>query len=145
MAAIALLAATLISRPLWMVGHHIALGTGYDRLIGGLQRHECLAFEPTRSYDELSVTWLSWYYGWPLVLLAFAGLALIARSAIRSRDPRYLILLTVIAAPSALYLWRVSVTPDLVWAMRRFLPVTIPGFLLAATITLVALWSKTRW
>lgn len=145
MGAIALLAATLVSRPLWMVEHHIPLGSGYDRLIGGLQRHEGLAFQPTRSYDELSVTWLSWYYGWPMVVLAFAGLALIARSAIRSRDPRYLVLLTVIAAPSALYLWKVSISPDLVWAMRRYLPVTIPGFLLAATVALVALWSIKRW
>jgi hypothetical protein len=145
MAAVALLAAILLSRPLWMVGHHIPLGSGYDRLVGGLQRHEGLAFEPTRSYDELSITWLSWYYGWPLVILGFAGLALIARSAIRNRDPRYMVLFTAIAAPSALYLWRVSITPDLVWAMRRFLPVTIPGFLLAATIAIVALWSVRRW
>jgi hypothetical protein len=145
MSAIALVAATLVSRPLWLVEHHIPLGSGYDRLIGGLQRQEGLAFQPTRSYDELSVTWLSWYYGWPMVVLAFAGLALIARSAIRSRDPRYLVLLTVIAAPSALYLWEASISPDLVWAMRRYLPVTIPGFLLAATVTLVALWSIKRW
>jgi hypothetical protein len=145
LAAVTLLAATLISRPLWLVGRHIALGSGYDRFVGGLQRHEGLAFEPTRSYDELSVTWLSWYYGWPLAILAFAGLALIARSAIRHRDPRETVLLTVIAAPSALYLWRVSISPDMVWAMRRFLPVTIPGFLLTATIAIVALWSTRRW
>jgi hypothetical protein len=146
MAAIALVAAVLTSRPLWLVKRLIPLGSGYDRLVGGLQRHEGLAFEPTRSYDEMSVTWLSWYYGWPMVVLAFAGLALIARSAIRRRDPRYLVLLTVIAAPSALYLWKVSISPDMVWAMRRFLPVTIPGFLLAATITIVTIWSvRRRW
>ena len=29
--------------------------------------------------------------------------------------------------------------------MRRFLPVTIPGFLLAATMAIVALWSIRRW
>lgn len=145
MAAVGLLAVTLMSRPLWMAAHHTSVGSGYDQFIGGLQRHEGLAFEPTRSYDELSVTWLSWYYGWPLITLAFVGLALMARTAIRSRDPRYLVLLTVIAAPSALYLWRVSIAPDLVWAMRRFLPATIPGFLLAATIALAALWSTNRW
>jgi hypothetical protein len=145
MSTVALLAATLISRPLWLVERHIALGSGSDRFVEGLQRSEGWAVDPTRSYDELSVTWLSSYYGWPMVVLAFAGFALIARSAIRYRDPRHLVLLTVIAAPSALYLWRVSITPDLVWAMRRFLPVTIPGFLLTATVAIVALWSSRRW
>jgi len=144
MAAIGLIAVTLASRPLWLVERHVTLGSGYDLLVGGLQRHEGLAFEPTRSYDELSVTWLSWYYGWPMVILAFAGLALMARSAIRHRDPRYLVLLAVIAGPSALYLWRASISPDLVWAMRRFLPVTIPGFLLAATMAIAAIWSMRR-
>lgn len=144
-AAIALLAATLISRPLWLVGHHTTIGSGYDRLIAGLQGREGLPIDPSRSYDEQSVTWLSWYYGWPMILLAFAGLALLARRAIRFRDPRYLVLLAVIAAPSALYLWRASISADQVWAMRRFLPVTIPGFLLAATVALVALWSMRRW
>jgi hypothetical protein len=145
MAVVTLVAAILVSRPRWLVERHITLGSGYDLLIGGLQRHENLAFDPTRSYDELSVSWLASFYGWPMVVLAFAGLALIARSAIRHRDPRYLVLLTVIAAPSALYLWRPSITPDLVWAMRRFLPVTIPGFLLAATVTLASMWSTRRW
>jgi len=145
MASIALLAATLVSRPLWLVGHHTPLGTPYARLVEGLQGREGLAIDPSRSYDEQSVTWLSWYYGWPMVVLAFAGLALIARRAIRHRDPRYLVLLAVIAAPSALYLWRASISADQVWAMRRFLPVTIPGFLLAATVAIVALWSTRRW
>jgi hypothetical protein len=145
MATVALLAATLISRPLWLVERHVILGSGVAQVVEALQRSEGRAVDPTRSYDELSVTWLSSYYGWPMVVLAFAGFALIARSAIRYRDPRHLVLLTVIAAPSALYLWRGSITPYLIWAMRRFLPVTIPGFLLTATVAIVALWSSRRW
>jgi hypothetical protein len=144
-AIFALLAATLISRPLWMTGHHTPPNSGYDRLVAGLQAHEGLAIDATRSYDEQSATWLSWYFGWPMVVLGFAGLALIARRALRHRDPRYLTLLAVIAAPSALYLWRVNIAVDQVWAIRRFLPVTIPGFLLAATLSIVALWSVRRW
>jgi len=145
-AAFALLAVTLMSRTLWMAEHHTPLGSPYSRLMAALQSREGLPIDASRSYDEQTVAWLSWYYGWPMVVLAFAGLALIARRAVRYRDPRLLVLFTVIAAPSALYLWRASISADQVWAMRRFLPVTIPGFLLAATFTVATIWSlRPRW
>jgi len=145
MALIGVVALILISRPLWLTMNHTT-GVPYTDLVKGLQLSEGLPLDGSQSYDEQSVTWLSWYYGWPMAVLAFVGLALMARRAIRHRDPRYLVLLTVVLAPSALYLWKPSVTPDQVWAMRRFLPVTIPGFLLAATIPIVRLWSiRRRW
>jgi len=145
-AAAVVVAVFLTSRPLWMVNHNLPAGSGYARLIEGLQNLEGLGIDPTRSYDEMSVTWLAWYYGWPMVVLAFAGLALILRRAVAERDPRWLVTAAVIGAPSALYLWRVSITPDQIWAMRRLLPVTIPGFLLLATVALAALWAtRRRW
>jgi hypothetical protein len=144
--AVVLVAVLLSTRFLWLPGHDLDPASGYANVVAGLQEREGMPVEPSRSYDDWSVRWLSWYYGWPMVVLSFAGLAVLAHRAIARRDPRLLVLLAVIAAPSALYLWRVSITPDQVWAMRRLLPVTLPGFLVATAVTLHALWTaRRRW
>lgn len=143
--AVVLVAVVLSTRFLWLPGYALDPESAYADLVAGLQQREGMPVEPTRSYDDWSVRWLSWYYGWPVVVLSFAGLALLTHRAISRRDPRLLMVLAVIAAPSALYLWRISITPDQVWAMRRLLPVTLPGFLVAATVVLHALWQARRW
>ncbi len=137
---VVLLAVVLASRPLWMENHHTPAGSPYAQFLEEIQALEGLPLDGSRSYDEMSVNWLTWYFGPPMVILAFSGLAIATYRAIRRRDPRFLVFVGVVAAPSALYLWRVSITPDQVWAMRRFLPVTIPGFLVAATLAIVVLW-----
>lgn len=142
--AVLLVAVALVTRFLWLPAYHTVPDTGYSRLVAGLQDREQMLVEPTRSYDDWSVRWLSWYFGWPMVVLAFGGLALLARRAVARRDPRLMVLLAVVAAPSALYLWRVSISPDQIWAMRRLLPVTIPGFLVVGTYALRALWDLRR-
>jgi hypothetical protein len=38
----------------------------------------------------------------------------------------------MLAPPALLYLWRPSITPDHIWAMRRFLPAVFPGVILLA-------------
>lgn len=132
----------LLTRPLWGVARGQQLGTSYSDLTAGLQAREGLTVDGTRSYDEMATAWLSWYQGWPAVLLGFAGLALVGYLAVRRRDGRLFVFLAVVAAPSALYLWKIAITPDQIWAMRRLLPVTIPGFLLAGTYALAA---AERW
>ncbi len=143
--AVALVAVVLTTRFLWLPGERTAVGTAYSDLVMGLQDREGMPIEPARSYDDWSVRWISWYFGWPMVVLSFSGLALLAHRAISRRDPRLIMVLAVIAAPSALYLWQVSISPDQVWAMRRLLPVTLPGFLVASTLVLEALWTARRW
>ncbi|WP_456845057.1 hypothetical protein [Cellulomonas sp. P5_C6] len=135
-------AVLLALRPLWMVNHHVPAGTGYADLIGSLQEQAGLPVDPTRSYDEYSLSWHAWYYGWPTVVLAVAGSAVVVHRMIRRRDPRLAFLVGVVVVPSLLYLWVVSITPYQVWAMRRFLPVTIPGLLLAAAVTVDLLWAR---
>ncbi|PJI93410.1 hypothetical protein [Luteimicrobium subarcticum] len=139
-------AAFLISRPWWLVERHGTVGVGAATVVEVWQAHAGKAVDPARTYDEMSVTWLSWYYGWAAVLLGFGGIALAGYRAVARRDARLLTFLGVVMAPSAMYLWRVSITPDQVWAMRRFLPVTIPGLLLGATFLLATLWAgRRRW
>lgn len=141
-AAVVVVALFLASRPLWMVNHHVPAHTGYSEHVAVLQEAAGMPISPTRSYDESSLSWHAWYYGWPMVVLAVVGLAIMLHRTVARRDPRLAVVFGVVVAPSLLYLWVVNITPDQIWAMRRFLPVTIPGFLLAAAITLDALWSR---
>ena len=144
--SVALLAAVLVSRPAWLVARNTKPNSPYGDSIAGMQERQGLPIDRSRSYDELTVDWLALYHGWPAIVLAFAGLTVIAVVAVRRRDPRLLLFLGVVAAPSALYLWSVSITADQIWAMRRLLPVTIPGFLVAATWVVAAVWrTRPRW
>jgi hypothetical protein len=117
-----------VSRPLWWQAH----AAGANPALGRAQERVGLAVDPTRSYDERTIIWLSWYIGWPALAVAAAGLVWMTASTVRRRDPQLLVLLTTVGTVGALYLNRASITPNQVWAMRRFLPVVLPGLLVAA-------------
>ena len=96
-----------------------------------LQLRDGLPIEP-RSYSEQSVWWLVWYLGIPVVGAAIAGVVVAAR---RSQAPgtaalRFVLLAFVV--PTAGYLVRPSINPDHIWAIRRFLPIVIPGLVILA-------------
>ena len=116
--------------------------------VNSLQVAEGKPLEFGRSYDELSMHWLSWYVG-PLALaLGVLGFALLLRRVLgagrpgraRDGDLAVLLVLLVVGASSALYLWKPSVSPVQYWATRRFLPLTFPGLLLCAGWCLGRLW-----
>jgi hypothetical protein len=94
-----------------------------------------LPVDGSRTYDENTVTWLSWYYSWPLVILGAIGAAGLTYGVARRRATAAVPLLGVLGVSSALYLNRSEITPDQIWAMRRYLPVVVPlGLLLAAGV-----------
>jgi hypothetical protein len=137
----------LVSRPLWWKGHFIQEAP-IRTSITHYQQREGLPIDGSRSYDEQTIRWLSWYLGWPLVLIAAAGLIWLLARAARTRDLRLVCFLGVFGTVAALYLNDVSITPIQVWAMRRFLPVVLPGLLIAATwlcVQLVRRWPPTLW
>jgi hypothetical protein len=115
--------------------------------VAALQTAEGLAVDAGRSYDELSLHWLSWYLGPVAVGLGLLGFALLARRALRARDGSVLpglAFLLVVGASTALYLWRPSIIPVQYWATRRFLPATLPGLLLCAAWLPTASWPRVR-
>ena len=135
-AALLLLWAVLASRPWWLV----AGGDDPNAIVAGLQAAAGVAVEPGRSYDELTLSWLGWYFG--LVPVALGLLMLAGWLLLGLRDPRRgaLACLLLLLLPSTLlYLWSPLITPDQVWAIRRFLPVVLPGLLLATAWGLRAL------
>lgn len=107
------------------------------QLLERLQLHDGQA-----NWDDQSLTWVAMYYSWIVVAAALIGVAFAARRALVQRDPRLLVAIAVVAAPSLLYLWSISIAPDQIWAMRRFLPVTLPGFLVFAAWTFRGIASR---
>ena len=134
--------AALASRPLWFTAHFAT--PDMSSTLATLQAGLGLTVDPTRSYDELSLSWMSWYFGWPTVALAVAGLALLVWRLGTRGDVRIVLPVAVTLALSALYFNRVLIYPDQVWAMRRFLPVVLPGMLIAAALALAVLWQRGR-
>jgi Dolichyl-phosphate-mannose-protein mannosyltransferase len=138
--------AGLLSRPLWLTSYQVPLpdqGGCYATVVM-LQQEAGLPVQPCRSYDELTAYWFTWHFGWPALVLAVAGLTLLAFHTMRDADLRLLGVTAVTVAMCLVYLVRSSITPDQVWAMRRYLPVVLPGLLGAAGYLLSRLWEWQR-
>lgn len=105
--------------------------------IGTKQQRELRPVDETRTYGEEALRRLEFNYGTLLVALGVVGAALVVYRLVleRSRVPWLLI---AIGLPSAPYLVMNRITPDMPWAMRRFLPVIIPVTLILAAVALQA-------
>lgn len=129
-----------LSRPLWYVAHtRAASGSG---TIEGLQRLSGLPLDGTRSYEEQTMSWIGWYFGWPMIVLAIFGFAALVFLGVRDRKLAPLVGAIAPLVAAAVYFTNVSITPDQIWAFRRMLPVITPGFLIASTVPLVLLWRR---
>lgn len=129
----------LAIRPLWWEGRSTDPGSGYGYAVQVLQSAAGQPLDAARSYDEQTLAWVAWYLGAPAVVLGFAGLAVLARRAVAGRDPAPTLLVAVVGVAAVFPLVRVSITPDQIWAVRRLLPATFPGLLIAAACALAAL------
>jgi hypothetical protein len=96
-----------------------------------------------RNYAEDSLTWVSWYTGWPTLVLAGAALALLTRYAVLGRrDPvsgttatRWVLGLGLPVVSALSVLWSPGITPDHPWADRRLVPTVLP------VVALLAVWA----
>jgi len=98
-----------------------------------IQRLNRLPIDSSRRYYEQSVRWISWYIGPITLTLGIVGAAALAflfvRGSLRAPQATTALILT---PPALLYIWRPSITPDQVWAARRFVPAAFPGLILVA-------------
>ena len=103
-----------------------------------------LPVDGNRNYAEQSVTWVSWYTGWPALVLAGAALgaadpvrgARPARPGQRHRRRPLGARPRPAASVSALsVLWSPGITPDHPWADRRLVPTVLP------VVALLAVWA----
>jgi hypothetical protein len=107
-------------------------GKGYENNMAGYQRANHLPIDPTRVYYELSMHWVFWYLGVPLVVLATLGVVLLSRRTLSGQAPTWTLPLVLFAWVIVTTLYRPSITPDQPWASRRLVPVVLPGFILLA-------------
>ncbi len=124
--------AFLALRPLWLVAH----GGGLDLYLEQVQRQAGDHIDIGRTYAEQSVSWQALYFGWPTVLLAVGGYVLLLRRFLREREYDLVGFLAMGLSLSALYLWAPNITPDQVYAARRYVPVIMPALLIAAAYSL---------
>jgi hypothetical protein len=129
----------------WLV--RPAMQTVHDvpnSLVGGLQAAQGLTVDPTRTYAEHSLVWMSWYLG-PLTMVAAAiGAGVVIWRVLLRRDPAAIVLTLFLAFGGLLYLWRPSISPDQIWVMRRYVPLVLPALLLlaAAAFDAVVGWPR---
>jgi hypothetical protein len=143
-AAVVLLAVVAASRPLWYVGRTPDAPPAQTQYITFLQKANGLPLDGTRSYAEQTMSWFSWYYGPITVALGVLGVAFGVHRLLRRGDLRLLAPLAMFLSAALLYITVPSIVPDQIWAMRRYLPVVIPGLLLAAAVVLGLLARRSR-
>jgi hypothetical protein len=110
----------------WLARPLISESTGPSYGIEVLQEREGLEIAPERNYAEMSVVWINWYMGPFFIVLGFAGAAVLAHQAAFGGRSGLWLFVSVLGVFATLYLWRPSINPDQIWAMRRYLPVVIP-------------------
>ena len=131
---VAIACIAMVTRPLWLVDHFIKNRDGGDYIgaVAARQQAEGLPIDGTRSYDEMTISWQAWYLSWPIVIAALLGAVLMAVHFCRRRDAKMFVVWTVPVLVGAVYLNKISITPDQIWALRRLLPVVIPATAIAA-------------
>lgn len=130
-ALIVLAMAALASRPLWFVDY----GGAQFEIVPELQAAAGQTIIP-RTYAEQTVNWLVWYVGLPVVVLGVVGFAAVAARVVSGRNLFLAAGVLVIGSTAFLYLFSPTITPDQIWASRRFLPVVMPGLAIFAAYAL---------
>ena len=98
--------------------------------------------ESHHGVDSNSVTWLGYYGGPVTVFLGLVGVAEISRRCVASGRVELLPLLGLVLPVTVGYLLHPDISPDQIWAERRFLPVVWPALLLGVALLLAEL---VRW
>jgi hypothetical protein len=78
----------------------------------------------------LSLHWVYWYTGGPMIALAVIGIALLSRWCVRGQSPVWVLPLLVFSWTIVEFLLRPAITPHQPWASRRMVPAVLPGLIL---------------
>ncbi len=146
---VAVVGLVLASRPLWLVDRRLdPYLPGMDDFVGALQSQQGLPVDGLRTYSEMSVQWLVWWLGPVTVVLAFVAAVVLVHRGVRAvlrpgPLPGWLLPTAVAVAVTIVSLHRPAITPDHPWADRRFVTVTYPFLVLAATAA-IAWFARSR-
>jgi len=95
-------------------------------------------------YAPLSLHWVYWYIGGPVILLATIATAMLVRRCLRGEAPVWVLPLLVFGWSIVEFLYRPAITPYQPWASRRLVPVVLPGLILLAAWLAAWLTRKVR-
>jgi hypothetical protein len=85
--------------------------------------------DPMRTYYEQSALWQVRYWGIAVIASSLVAVVLVAIGRIRGRKRLALVAIGALLLPAlVLYLQSPSITPDHFWAMRRYVPFSVPLF-----------------
>jgi hypothetical protein len=89
--------------------------------------------------------WFAWYLGTVTLALIVVGFVVLGVQSLRSDTPAFMLLATGLPV-TLLYVARPSISPDHLWAMRRYLPVVLPVMTIAAAAAAIYLTALlARW
>ena len=105
-----------------------------------------MAAEPIPNLDRENLVRLGWYLGPAGIALGVAGMCWML---IKDLNRRTAFLLCAGLFFSLFYLWRIQANPHQIYAMRRYVPVVLPFFIIAAAYLINWLFfnlhGKARW
>jgi len=146
LAGAAAVAVVVVAGLFWFVRPRVqTVHRGHTDVVAALQKQEHVSVDGSRTYDESTVARLAWYLG-PVGLGAgFIGFALLTGRLVRGGPfaARVAPFLLMAGATTLLYAWTIDITPDQIWATRRFLPISFPALVLGAGLVVDVLWA--RW
>lgn len=99
-----------------------------------------LGFHRLAAHDAQALVRYSWFVGAPALGLALLGLALFLKKA----DSKDLLAIAVFLAFSLFYFYKIRVFNDYFFAMRRYLPVTLPFTFILAALAVVTLARRSK-
>jgi hypothetical protein len=95
-------------------------------------------------YAPLSLHWVYWYTGLPVILFGVIAASMIARRCLKGEARVWVLPLLLFAWTISEFLLRPAITPHQPWASRRLVPAVLPGFILLAIWLAAWLTRKSR-
>lgn|GEM_PF-872071 len=99
-----------------------------------------LGFDRLAAHDAQALVRYSWFVGAPMLGLALLGLAILVKKV----DAKDFLALAVFLAFSFFYFYKIRVFNDYFFAMRRYVPVTLPFTFILAALAVVTLARRSR-
>jgi hypothetical protein len=83
-------------------------------------------------YAPLSLHWVYWYTGLPIIVFATIAVAVLSRQCLRGQARVWVLPLLLFSWIIVEFLLRPAITPHQPWASRRLVPGVLPGLILLA-------------
>jgi hypothetical protein len=95
-------------------------------------------------YAPLSLHWVYWYVGGPVIAFAVVASAMLGRRCLKGEAPVWVLPLVTFAWTTMYFLLRPAITPHQPYASRRLVPAVLPGLILLAVWLAAWLARKSR-